>query len=458
MARKKKAAGGTCDLSQSCVLACMSLGLAASSCLYFTEVSSASVREALMGAGEANILDKNGKKVSSATVRGVVTDINKARVWAPPKPEALDLAQSQLQFDSSLTEQERQLGMEIVRYSSQLVPIQRVGKPARYLREAIGLKVVLEAKPLACENIFLNKPNVPPPGTMPPKFDELTDELKQWYTHGGAIPVFDFYVHNDYHNSASKNRFGFTTSQFQKANIDKLQVQCEPLSRCQFERDTDPKRDPFKCPFGHPTSGGHNVCRTAERFKLEIRGKRGFVIGSQWPWVEAIMFAAGAREMVTFEYANASTDRPNYSVLHPNEVKRRYLTGHFNKEDQLFDFGITFSSLEHDGMGRYADPMNPSGDLEAIAQAACVLKPGAPMFLGVPTLDDFLVWNDQRVYGHRRLALMFAPFEILEVVGEQPFVDKQLPVTQTQATQAGGPCRPRWACNHHVIFALRKPR
>ena len=40
------------------------------------------------------------------------------------------------------------------------------------------------------------------------------------------------------------------------------------------------------------------------------------------------------------------------------------------------DFVVTYSSLEHSGLGRYGDKLNPAADLEAMAQAWCMLKPG----------------------------------------------------------------------------------
>ena len=36
---------------------------------------------------------------------------------------------------------------------------------------------------------------------------------------------------------------------------------------------------------------------------------------------------------------------------------------------------ITYSSLEHSGLGRYGDSLNPWGDLITMAKAWCLLKP-----------------------------------------------------------------------------------
>jgi len=86
------------------------------------------------------------------------------------------------------------------------------------------------------------------------------------------------------------------------------------------------------------------------------------------------------------------------------------------QHNRRFDFASTYSSLEHSGLGRYGDTLNPYGDLEAVAQTWCALKPGGLFFLGLPSGDaassaDVLVWNAHRFYGPRRPAQVFAGFE-----------------------------------------------
>ena len=65
----------------------------------------------------------------------------------------------------------------------------------------------------------------------------------------------------------------------------------------------------------------------------------------------------------------------------------------------LYDFAWSFSSFEHDGLGRYGDPLSPYGDLEAIMKVHCVLPVGGLFFLGLGHGKDAVVWNAHRVYG-----------------------------------------------------------
>eukprot|EP00957_Ditylum_brightwellii_P063704 4834874-Ditylum_brightwellii.AAC.1 len=67
----------------------------------------------------------------------------------------------------------------------------------------------------------------------------------------------------------------------------------------------------------------------------------------------------------------------------PKEFTEAFLNGRIEQ----FDFGMSFSSLEHDGLGRYGDVLNPIGDLMSMAKMLSVIKPGGLMFIAVPTAD-----------------------------------------------------------------------
>jgi hypothetical protein len=63
---------------------------------------------------------------------------------------------------------------------------------------------------------------------------------------------------------------------------------------------------------------------------------------------------------------------------------------------------------------RYGDPINPDGDLEAIAQIHRALVPGGFLLLGVPTTSRTIVaGNAHRIYGPDRLGQMLERFNML---------------------------------------------
>ncbi|CAG2233653.1 unnamed protein product [Mytilus edulis] len=77
-----------------------------------------------------------------------------------------------------------------------------------------------------------------------------------------------------------------------------------------------------------------------------------------------------------------------------------------------FDAIVTYSSIEHSGLGRYGDALNPWGDIIAIARAWCVTKIGGSLTIGIPYNDDHeeLVFNAHRVYELRDIKRLFRGF------------------------------------------------
>jgi len=166
-----------------------------------------------------------------------------------------------------------------------------------------------------------------------------------------------------------------------------------------------------------------------------VSGSTGVVLGSENPWVECLALEAGASSVWTFEYATIKSSHPRLLAKHVKTLAADVLSG---KQPQ-FDWVFTYSSIEHSGLGRYGDSLNPDGDRDAVQQAWCMLKPGGHLFLGVPTtckLDGNLVFNAHRNYGFHRLAYIAEGFEFLKLT--------QKCTDQTQAI----------ACS---IFVFRKP-
>ena len=84
------------------------------------------------------------------------------------------------------------------------------------------------------------------------------------------------------------------------------------------------------------------------------------------------------------------------------------------KDALQFDVALSISSFDHDGLGRYGDPVDPKGDIKAMQEAQALLKPGGLMFLTVPVGPDILVWNLHRRYGEHRLPLLLGGWEEVE--------------------------------------------
>lgn len=136
--------------------------------------------------------------------------------------------------------------------------------------------------------------------------------------------------------------------------------------------------------------------------KFPISGLGGVVLGSQLPWLEATLLANGAAHVETIEYGKIVSEHPKVSTLLPHEANKKFLNGTLVK----YDFAASFSSVEHSGMGRYGDPMDPVADIEAVGLLSCFVKKGGKLFLGVPSGGDSIHWNAHRIYGAKRYPLL----------------------------------------------------
>ena len=87
----------------------------------------------------------------------------------------------------------------------------------------------------------------------------------------------------------------------------------------------------------------------------------------QHPWIEAMLLELGAANVVTLEYNEIESQVKGVTALTPQKIREMWRN---RLVDQLnFDVIVSYSSLEHSGMGRFGDPLNPWGDLIASAQS-----------------------------------------------------------------------------------------
>ena len=145
-------------------------------------------------------------------------------------------------------------------------------------------------------------------------------------------------------------------------------------------------------------------------------GSIGLVMGSELPWVECLALSAGAKAVWTFEYGNINSTHPRMFARPYKEMAAGFASGTISQVDWI----ATFSSLEHSGLGRYGDPLNPDGDKEALQQAWCMLKPGGTLILGIPMScqrNGFIEFNAHRFYGFERLAHISSGYQLIGFVG-----------------------------------------
>lgn len=168
--------------------------------------------------------------------------------------------------------------------------------------------------------------------------------------------------------------------------------------------------------LGHEAAGpygqaGFRIQSLLRRHPRLLTGRHCLVLGSQSPWLEAMLLRNGAGRITTVEYARLVTDHPQITTRTPAEF--------WPNAEPIYDCVATFSSLEHSGLGRYGDLINPWGDLQAMAKLFCVTQPGSVFLVGVPmglpvALEDRITWNDERIYGPSRLPQLMANLHVRE--------------------------------------------
>lgn len=138
--------------------------------------------------------------------------------------------------------------------------------------------------------------------------------------------------------------------------------------------------------------------------KMDLEGKSVLVIGSEQSWLEAICLYLGAASVTTLEYGEIESQHPKIQTLTPEVFRKKYQDGTLGQFDRI----VSYSSIEHAGLGRYGDALNPWGDVLAVARAWCVTKPDGQMYMAVPSGPDRVQFNPQRMYGPNRWSLFTA--------------------------------------------------
>ena len=140
-------------------------------------------------------------------------------------------------------------------------------------------------------------------------------------------------------------------------------------------------------------------------------GSSVLVVGSAEPWHEAICLALGASRVTSVDYGMRTYEHPQLDQVNAS------FWDQLDDANLGYDVVVSASSLDHDGLGRYGDPIAPDGDLLTMRLLLRALVPGAKVILSVPVGPDRIIWNLMRIYGKERLARLIDGYDVVERIG-----------------------------------------
>jgi hypothetical protein len=71
-------------------------------------------------------------------------------------------------------------------------------------------------------------------------------------------------------------------------------------------------------------------------------------------------------------------------------------------------------TIEHIGLGRYGDEIDPQGDIKSINELKRVLKPGGDLLFVTPVGRSRIEFNAHRIYSYEQITEYFFPFTLKE--------------------------------------------
>jgi len=226
--------------------------------------------------------------------------------------------------------------------------------------------------------------------------------MVEQYTRNGTVALRNFYV--DDTNGGEETHFKYSAKNIEslmkgvERQLLKMQTLLEEGDAAAIMVARLPPRDWFYY--------------AAAKYASSFDNAQVAVFGSMEPFAEATALALGAAHVTTIEYNNLTLQHERLSTLSKHDFSSLYsCTSPYLAS---FDVAISLSSFDHDGLGRYGDPLDPDGDLKAMRQALGLLKPGGLLFLTVPLGLDLVVFNLLRRYGALRLPLLLQHWQIQE--------------------------------------------
>jgi len=225
-----------------------------------------------------------------------------------------------------------------------------------------------------CIAIFENKLIDSPSPGIPPRWNEIPKRIQDEFTHFGLIKKADWYI-----DEANLGGDMLTQTVYTSQHIQNMVEMVKQGT-----------------PYENYHGGARDIEAAIDQY-CNVTGKHILVLGSQSPWIEAILIYKGASKVTTVEFGDFRSEHPQLEYITPQKFRTNFLNGSL----PIFDHVFTYSSMEHSGLGRYGDGLNPWGDILSIAKTWCTTSQDARLVIAVPVNyhQECIVFNAHRIYG-----------------------------------------------------------
>ena len=245
--------------------------------------------------------------------------------------------------------------------------------------------------PVQCDAILQNADLDATDTTVP---FPIPSQLLPYYNMGGLVHYTNLHQLSNVVDNNNKNKHKNKPIYWTRRNVGSYIKSCATPGQI------------IQPAFGPAT----NRFRDSLQKYVDLQDKRVLVLGGgrEQPWVEAICLYLGARHVTTLvpdhNHDHIQSKHSQITVVSQTQFRTVHARGRVNPYDAV----VSFSWLDHAGLGRYGDALNPWADLLAVARARCVTKPGGYLAVAVPSPRDAVYHNDNRSYGPIRYPLLTA--------------------------------------------------
>ena len=164
----------------------------------------------------------------------------------------------------------------------------------------------------------------------------------------------------------------------------------------------------------HYPNAGKMIRDAINKIPSLDKNSKILIVGSVSPWIESTCLANQFTNITTSDYEVRKVEDDRIKFVHANELG-----------ETKFDLIISFSSIEHDGLGRYGDPINPYGAFNAVDEFHESLNTNGHLLCGIPILPKEVKAQVTRVVAHHHIIFsensaekLFRKFKMIDVINQ----------------------------------------